>query len=197
MTEVRSACPAGSAALDVEALHVLLASSFEVSRGTARVVRCTVLDTFDRRLERAGQRLQLVADGEERLELVRSGETLVSVLAGTGPRWPAMAGTLPEGTLKDKVVRLAGIRALLVVDERRRLVHRAELRNADRKIVVRLDVDEPAAGGARPPPVVTVRPLRGYQKEADRAWRLLTTLSGSRSRPQRLISGFRLPSRTR
>ena len=141
------------------------------------MVRCTVLDTFDRRLERAGRRLQLVAEaGEERLELVQSGETLVSVLAGTGPRWPAMAGALPEGTLKDQVARLAGIRALLVVDERRRLVHRAELRNADGKIVVRLDVDEPADGGAAPPPVVTVRPLRGYQKEADRAWRLVTTL---------------------
>ena len=141
------------------------------------MVRRTALDTFDRRLERAGQRLQLVAEaGEERLELVQGGETLVSVLAGTGPRWPAMAGALPDGTLKDHVARLAGIRALLVVDERRRLVHRVELRNADGKIVVRLDVDEPADGGAAPPPVVTVRPLRGYQKEADRAWRLVMTL---------------------
>ena len=107
---------------------------------------------------------------------MQSGQTLVSVLAGTGPRWPAMADALPDGTLKDHVARLAGIRALLVVGERRRLVRRAELRNADRKIVVRLDVDEPADGGAVPPPVVTVRPLRGYQKEADRAWRLVTTL---------------------
>ena len=132
--------------------------------------------TFDRRLERAGRRLQLVAEaGEQRLELVQGGEILVCVLAGTGPRWPAMAGVLPEGTLKEHVARLAGIRALLVVDVRRQLVHRAELRNADRKIVVRLDVDEPAAGGAAPA-VVTVRALRGYQKEADRAWRLVTTL---------------------
>jgi CHAD domain-containing protein len=178
MTEVRSARPAGSAALEVEAVHDLLASSFEVSVGKRRVVRRTALDTFDRRLERAGQRLQLVSEaGEQRLELVQSGETLVSVLAGTGPRWPAMAGALPDGALKDHVARLAGIRALLVVDERRWLVHRAELRNADRKIVVRLDVDEPAdGGGAAPPPAVTVRPLRGYQKEADRAWRLVTTL---------------------
>jgi CHAD domain-containing protein len=100
----------------------------------------------------------------------------VSVLAGAGLRWPAMAGALPDGTLKDQVARLAGIRALLVVDERRRLVHRVELRNADRKIVVRLDVDEAADGGVAPPSVVTVRPLRGYQKEADRAWRLVVTL---------------------
>ena len=176
MTEVRSARPAGSAALDVAALHALLASSFAVSVGRRRVVRRTVLDTFDRRLEGAGRRLQLVVEaGEGWLELVRGGETLVRVLAGTGPRWPAMADALPEGTLRDHVARLAGIRALLVVDERRRLVHRAELRNEDGKIVVRLDVDEPAAGAA-PPPVVTVRPLRGYQKEADRAWRLVTTL---------------------
>ena len=74
MTEVRSARPAGSAPLDVGALHALLASSFEVSVGKARAVRRTALDTFDRRLERAGQRLQLVAEaGEERLELVQGG----------------------------------------------------------------------------------------------------------------------------
>jgi CHAD domain-containing protein len=178
MTGVRSAGPAGSMAFDVKALHDLLASSFELSAGKPRVARRTVLDTFDRRLERAGQRLQLVAEaGEERLELVQNGEILVSMLAATGaPQWPAMAGALPAGTLKDHVARLAGIRALLVVAERRRLVHRAELRNADRKIVVRLDVDEPADGSAAPPPVVTVRPLRGYQKEADRAWRLITTM---------------------
>ncbi len=177
MTEARSVRPRGSAALDIEALQDLLASSFEVSVGKPRVVRRRALDTFDRRLERAGRRLQLVAEaGEERLELVQSEETLVSVLDGTGLRWPAMAGALPDGTLKDRVARVAGIRALLVVDECRRLVRRVELRNADRKIVVRLDVDEPAEGAVAPPPVVTVRPLRGYQKEADRAWRLVTTL---------------------
>ena len=176
MTEVRSARPRGSAALDIGALHDVLASSFELSVGRRRVVRRRALDTFDRRLERAGRRLQLVAEaGEERLELVASEETLVSVLAGAGLRWPAMAGALPDGTLKDHVARLAGIRALVVVDERRWLVRRAELRNADRKIVVRLDVEEPADGGAAPP-MVTLRPLRGYQKEADRAWRLVMTL---------------------
>lgn len=177
MSEVRSARPRGCAALDVEALNDLLASSFELSVGKPRVVRRTALDTFDRRLGRTGRRLQLVAEaGEERLELVAGGETLVSVLAGAGLRWPAMAGALPDGTLKDHVARLAGIRALLVVDERRRLVRGVELRNADGKIVVRLDVDEPADGGATSPPVVTVRPLRGYQKEAERAWRLVMTL---------------------
>ena len=177
MTAVRRACPPGSAALDLDALHELLASSFDVSVGRPRLVRRAVLDTFDRRLARAGQRLELVAEaGDERLELAQNGQTMVDVLASTGPRWPAMAAALPDGALKDHVARLAGIRALLVVGENRRLVRRAELRNADCKIVVRLDVDESADDGALAPPMVTVRPLRGYQKEADRAWRLVTTL---------------------
>jgi CHAD domain-containing protein len=176
MIAVRSARQPGSAALDFAALHGLLASSFQVSVGRRRLVRRTALDTFDRRLARAGRRLELVAEaGNERLELVQSGQALASVPAGTGRRWPAMAAALPDGTLKDHVAHLAGIRALLVVGENRRLVRRAELRNADCKIVVRLDVEE-SADGATPPPLVTVRPLRGYQTEADRAWRIVTTL---------------------
>ena len=176
MTAVRGARPPGSTALDFEALRELLASSFEVSVGQRRLVRRTAFDTFDRRLARADHRLELVAEaGNERLELSHSGQTLANVVAGTWPRWPAMAAALPDGTLKDHVARLAGIRALLVVGEDRRLVRRAELRNEDCKIVVRLDVDE-SDDGATPPPMVTVRALRGYQKEADRAWRLVTTL---------------------
>ena len=177
MAVARSARPLGSAALDVQALHDVLASFFEVSVGRPHVVRRMALDTFDRRLARAGQLLQLVAEGgAERLELVNGEQTLVDALARAGPQWPAMAGTLPDGLLRNHVARLAGIRALLVVDDVRRLVRRAELRNADLKIVVRLNVDEPANGGDAPPPVVTVLPLRGYEKEADRAWRLVSTL---------------------
>ena len=160
---------------DVEAVYKVLASAFEVCAGKPRVVRRTVLDTFDRRLERSGQRLQLVAEaGADRLELVQDGETLVTALAGAGTRWPAMADSLPDGALKDRVARACGIRALLIIDQRRRLVRRAELRNADGKIVARLDVDEPADGTAAP--VIAVRPLRGYQKAADRARQLVSTV---------------------
>ncbi len=160
---------------DVEAVYKVLASAFEVCAGKPRVVRRTVLDTFDRRLERSGQRLQLVAEaGADRLELVQDGETLVAALAGAGTRWPAMADSLPDGALKDRVARACGIRALLIIDQRRRLVRGAELRNADGKIVVRLDVDKPADGTAAP--VIAVRPLRGYRKAADRARQLVSTV---------------------
>ena len=160
---------------DVEAVYKVLASAFEVCAGKPRVVRRTVLDTFDRRLERSGQRLQLVAEaGADRLELVQDGETLVAALAGAGTRWPAMADSLPDGALKDRVARACGIRALLIIDQRRRLVRRAELRNADGKIVARLDVDEPADGTAAP--VIAVRPLRGYRKAAVQARQLVSTV---------------------
>jgi CHAD domain-containing protein len=160
---------------DVEAVYNVLASAFEVCAGRPRVVRRTVLDTFDRRLERSGQRLQLVAEaGADRLELVQDGETLVTALAGAATRWPAMADSLPDGALKDRVARACGIRALLIIDQRRRRVRRAELRNADGKIVARLDVDEPADGTAAP--VIAVRPLRGYRKEAVRARQLVSTV---------------------
>jgi CHAD domain-containing protein len=85
-----------------------------------------------------------------------------------------MADALPDGALKDRVARACGIRALLIIDQRRWLVRRAELRNADGKIVVRLDVEESADGMAAP--VIVVRPLRGYQKAADRAWQLVSTV---------------------
>ena len=138
-------------AFDVEAVYKVLASAFEVCAGKPRVVRRTVLDTFDRRLERSGQRLQLVAEaGADRLELVQDGETLVTALAGAGTRWPAMADALPDGALKDRVARACGIRALLVIDQRRRLVRRAELRNADGKIVVVSTWTSPPMARRRP-----------------------------------------------
>src|SRR3954447_8526920 len=101
MSAVRHARPPGSTAFDFEALHELLASSFEVSVGHRRLARRTAIDTFDRRLARAGQRLELIAEGgNERLELAQNGQTLAYVVVGTGPRWPAMAAALPDGTLK-------------------------------------------------------------------------------------------------
>ena len=129
-----------------------------VASANARVVRRTVLDTFDRRLERAGQRLQLVAEaGEERLELVQSGETLVSVLAGTGPRWPAMAGALPEGALKDQR-RAAGRdprparrrRAATAGAPRRAAQRGRQDRRAPRRRRARRRRRRAAAGGHRP-----------------------------------------------
>lgn len=177
MTDVLAARAPADGALDVDALQDLLSSSFHVVVGTPRVVRRARLDTFDGRLARAGRRLQHVTEtADERLELADGDETVVARLPERAPAWPAMAADLPDGPVRDDVSRWAGVRALMVVDEGRRLVRRAELRNADHKIVVRLVVDEPADRASTEPATVVVRPLRGYAKDADRAWRLVTSV---------------------
>ncbi len=177
MTDVLAARAPADGSLDVDVVHELLSSQFDVVLGTPRVVRRSRLDTFDGRLARAGRQLRHVTEtSDERLELVGDGETFLLSLGPEKPRWPAMASSLPPGPVRDEVVRLAGIRALMVHDEGRRLVSQAELRNSDRKIVVRLVVDEPADGASGEPPTVLVRRLRGYDKEAARAWALVTTV---------------------
>ena len=50
---------------------------------------------------------------------------------------------------------------------------RLELRNADEKIVVRVELDEPDEAAPARPPTVTVRELRGYADEAARAVKAL------------------------
>ncbi len=177
MTDAFAARPVGPGPLDVDAVHELLSTTFDLVVGTPRVVRRTRLDTFDGRLARAGCRLQHVTEtSDERLELAGPAETLVVGVGPDRPRWPVMAERLPAGPLRDEVSRLAGIRALVVRDEGRRLVRRAELRNGDRKIVARVVFDEPSDGGSAEMPVLVLRPLRGYEKETERAWRLVTTL---------------------
>jgi CHAD domain-containing protein len=177
MTDVRAARARADSSLDVDVVQEVLSSQFDVVLGTPRVVRRSRLDTFDGRLAKAGRRLHHVTEtSDERLELVGDGETFLVPLGPEKPRWPAMAASLPPGPVRDEVARLAGIRALIVHDEGRRLVRQAELRNSDRKIVVRLVVDEPADDASREPPTVLVKPLRGYEKEAARAWDLVTSV---------------------
>ena len=84
-------------------------------------------------------------------------------------RWPAFADALPAGPVRDAVAPVSDIRALTVVAEEKRRVRRLELRNRDGKTVVRVDLDEPAGGGAARPATVTVRELRGYGDQARRA----------------------------
>ncbi len=136
------------------------------------------LDTFDRRLRSAGMSLEHEATkGGERLVLLEPHERAVLDRAGGRRlRWPAFADALPAGPVRDQVAGVSDIRALTVVAEEKRRVQRLELRNGDGKIVVRLEIDEPAGGGSPRPATVTVREMRGYGDQARRAVALLTGL---------------------
>ena len=162
--------------LEAEPLVRALARRFAVSPGHPGLVQRSRLDTFDRRLRSAGLSLDHEATkGEERLVLnCTSGPS--STVAVSGLRWPAFADALPAGPVRDQVAEVSDIRALAVVAEEKRRVQRLELRNADGKIVVRLDIDEPVGGDSSPPATVTVREMRGYGDQARRTVGLLTGL---------------------
>ena len=154
-----------------------LGRKFAVTSGPARVVQRTRLDTFDRRLRSAGMSLEHDAvRGQELLVLESASGPSSTVPVAGAIRWPAFAEALPEGPVRDQVAPVADIRALTVVAEEKRRVRRLELRNGDGKTVVRIELDEPAGGGAARPAMVTVRELRGYGDEARRAVALLTGL---------------------
>jgi CHAD domain-containing protein len=172
---IRLQAPDGGA-LDAEPVVRALARRFTVTPAPARVVQRTRLDTFDRRLRKAGLALEHDATrGEEVLVLDRaSGST--STVPVSGLRWPAFADTLPPGPVRDEVAGVSTIRALIAVAEEKRRVRRLELRNSDEKTVVRIDLDESAGGGSSRPATVTVRELRGYGDQAQRAVGLLTGL---------------------
>lgn len=163
--------------------------------GGTRLVRRTWLDTFDWRLYRAGLTLEL-RSGRGVSELIltgRDGETVAVQPAGTGSggtgsngtgsngagqgkagaglTWPSLASALPPGPLREHLLPVSGIRALAPVARAGSAVTERRALNDDDKTVAivaveRLDVTFPAPG--RPPARLTVRPLRGYQPQAER-----------------------------
>jgi CHAD domain-containing protein len=165
--------------LELESIVSALSAQFAVDTGSRRVVRRSRLDTFDRRLSSAGLTLehQIVGAGDsgERLVLTRADGSTVAAPVKS-PQWPALAGALPAGPVRDAVAAVIGIRALLPTSQERRRVRRLELRNGDGKTVARVEVDEPDSTATAAPAQVTVRGLRGYDEQARRADRLLAGL---------------------
>ncbi len=156
--------------------------------GRPRTVRRTWLDTFDWRLFRAGLTLELVA-GRSTAELVLTGcdgEQVAAEPAADPPiRWPCRLDQLPAGPLRERLVPVLGVRALLPVARATSAL--AELRavNADEKTIAILALDQmrvarPAGAGTcgAPPARLSVRPLRGYQAQAAKLAAALALTTG-------------------
>ena len=180
-TPIHLSLAAGHQPVDLDSLQAALADRFVVEAGSRTAVRRAGLDTFDLRLAAAGLVLERrAAAGRESLVLVRAdGSTRTE--ESRVRSWPALADVLPAGALRDEVAARTQIRALMLGAEERRALRRLQLRNGDDKVVVRVEVDEPAGGShgraaQAAPMVLTVLPLRGYADEADRALRTLTAL---------------------
>jgi CHAD domain-containing protein len=144
--------------------------------GRAHAIRRTWLDTFDWRLYRAGLILQQAAAGGVTEVVLTDADGTEIAAARPLPawvRWPALAAALPQGPLRQRVAAAAGVRALLPVARAISSVSEQRVVNADDKIVATVRLDRMPAAAARPAILLTVSPLRGYQREADRVARAL------------------------
>ena len=158
--------------LDLEAITGALRTRFSVVTGPVKPVRRARLDTFDHRLRAAGLTLQHQSGQDGDVLILGDGDTTVSEPHGN-LRWPALADALPAGRLREVTAPITGIRALIASSQESRRLRLLDLLNEDGKTVARVDVDEPGSPTAGPPQI-TVRPLRGYEDQAQRAVRLLS-----------------------
>lgn len=145
-----------------------LESSFALLREASPVPRRVYLDTFDKRLQRAGMNLSCSApNGVSALQL-ESAEGRVECRLANGAL-PAFAADFPAGPLQARVAPVIQVRRLLplaavetvgeavrVLDEREKTVARV--------LTERSTVAPPAGEAASADPVHTLRvvPVRGY-----------------------------------
>ena len=158
--------------LDLEAITGALCTRFSVVTGPVKPVRRARLDTFDHRLRAAGLTLQHESGQDGDVLILGDGDTTVSEPLGS-LRWPALADALQAGHIRELTVPLTGIRALIAICEEARGLRRLDLLNEDGKTVARVEVDQPGSPTAGPAQI-TVRTLRGYEDQAQRAVRLLS-----------------------
>jgi len=158
--------------LDLEAITNALHTRFTVVTGPVKPVRRARLDTFDHRLRAAGLTLQHQSGQNGDVLILGDGDTTVSGPDGN-LRWPALADALPAGRLREVTAPITGIRALIASSQESRRLRLLDLLNEDGKTVARVEVDEPGSPTAGPAQI-TVRPLRGYEDQAQRAVRLLS-----------------------
>ncbi|HYB48413.1 MAG TPA: CHAD domain-containing protein, partial [Streptosporangiaceae bacterium] len=142
------------------------------------------LDTFDWRLNHAGRVLEYSrATRGGRLILTQDDTPEAEQpVAGWRPRLPCLAEDLPAGPVRDRIVKLTSLRALLPVVKAVGTVSVERLLNEDGKTVARLIVDDSTVTGAEVtiglPLRLAIAEVRGYPGQARKAASLLAGLPG-------------------
>jgi len=151
--------------------------------GPARIeaARRVWLDTPDWNLFRAGLLLEQRTAGSER-RLLLCGLDGTVLCQAPAPRRTITNATLPEGPLRDKILPLLDIRALLPRLEAEGSTAQVAVLDEVEKTVARVTVDGPflAVGASAPVSQVRVETLRGYDKEAKQVGAKLAALAGLR-----------------
>ena len=155
-----------------------LTDDYVIALGSPADVEAVQLDTPDWRLMKAGCELSYLPRSRTLSLTAPTGESIDEQF-GTALQWPRLAAELPDGPIRDLVADAAWIRALVVVARTTTTSRVVTVRNADQKIVARIvwkqvRVLEPATDNDGMLPVrLEIRPLRGYEREADDIRQLL------------------------
>ena len=164
------------------------AGKLAVSMRAGQPVRVRYLDTFDRRLRRAGLVLEHAAlPGAETLRCRESGCATLLVEAPGAPV-PEFACDVAHARLHAVLSPLTEVRRLLVVAESRGRLTAARCRNREGKVVLDVECFTTRRGPAR----LTVFPLRGYERFAERAVRRILDVKEvvpDRDEPMRMAPG--------
>ncbi len=145
---------------------IAMLASAGLSFGSPRVVRRTVLDTFDGRLYAAGMRLEHVAGPSSHLALFAAGSLPATIGCADPPRF---AADLPGGPFGARIRPLLEMRALLPVISFEDRTTTAIIRNSAEKAVATIVVHDTIAteGGASFGPTVEVVAATGHTEPAD------------------------------
>ena len=145
-----------------------------VSVPTGQPAHVRYLDTFDRRLHRAGFVLEHVTLPGEAVLRYREAGRSAAIVEAPGARLPAFAGDLAHARLRSLLSPLIDVRRLLVIGESRGRLTVARGCDREDKTVLVVECFAAPRGPAR----LTVRPLRGYERFARRAVRRLRKVQG-------------------
>ncbi len=157
-------------------LEERLPEGFSLHRCPPHPLQRRWLDSFDLRLERAGLRcLQQQEGGVTELLLVeREGGKIRAAATVAHP--PTMPWEIPEGALREQIASLLEMRALLEQASLETRVGPCQVRDRRGKVVVRLQLEEPAGEGL--PAFLTLGSLKGYGRQARRIDRRLRRVEG-------------------
>ncbi len=150
----------------------------------------TFYDTFDGLLH--AERLELVHESG-RLALIetQSGHERAGLVTPP-PTAPMLAAALPAGSLRDEVVGVCGVRALLPLVHVHSRVRTLRVLDDEEKTVVRMSLEEPRvvsdSSSERPlRPRIRITPVRGYGTEFDEVRRRLERELGFKVADQPLV----------
>ena len=149
------------------------AGKLAVSMRAGQPAHVRYLDTFDRRLRRAGLVLEHTAlPGAGTLRCREIGGA--TVLVETAAAVPEFACDVAHARLRSLLSPLIDVRRLLVVAETRGRLTTARCRDREGKVVLDVECFTARRGPAR----LTVCPLRGYERTAGRAARRIRDMEG-------------------